>query len=94
MILFFKTFDYKNFNYKRGERLSSSLIVFKNDYYYVSEGGLIDIPYAYLKENYNYYIYDSYVTTIRDFKPENIPAKNKISEMSKEQFETLNKHTE
>jgi len=86
-----KIFEYRNFKYKKGEQLSSSLIVFKDDYYYMTEAGLIDIPYAFLEDNYNYFIYDGYATTQKGLKLINKPEKYKISEMPKESLERLNR---
>jgi len=86
-----KTFDYKNFSYPRGEHTASVISAYKDDYYLVQESGLIDTPFAFLKEEYNYFIYDGYITTKKDFKPVKLPEKYKISEMPKESIKKVNK---
>jgi len=86
-----KTFEYKNFKYRRGEDVSSVLQVYKDDYYFFEEAGLIDIPYAFLEDNYNYFIYNGYATTQKGLKLINKPEKHKISEIPKESLEKLNR---
>jgi hypothetical protein len=74
-----KNFEYTNFEYKRGEALASGISVFKGDEFYITENGLIDVPFLHLKNNYEYYIYDNYATIKKDHKPENLPKKHKTS---------------
>lgn len=70
-----KKIEFKNVEYKRGEHIASALVVFKDSIFFKNEGGLIDIPYSYLKDEYNYFIYDSLITNIKDHKP---PFKQEI----------------
>lgn len=75
-----KDFEYKNFEYKRGDALASGIYVFQGDEYFYTEGGIIDVPFGLLEDHYEYYIYNDYVTTKKGFVPENLRKKQKISE--------------
>lgn len=70
----------KNFSYPRGERLASSLIVFKDDYYTICENGLIDYPLEEFNNEYKYFIRNSYITIDEKTTPINPAIKHRISE--------------
>lgn len=75
----------------KGERGVLSLVVFDKDVYYWQSNGFINFPGAMLEDAYEFYIYDGYITTEKDFKPVKLPEKYKISEMPKESIEKVKK---
>lgn len=70
----------KNFTDPCREELVTSLCAFKDDYYYFRENGLIGFPYSKLENEYNYFVYDDYVTTKEGHTPTFKRGKKKISE--------------
>ena len=64
----------------KGETGIFSINVFKNGYFYNCTNGLIGFPTAQLYENYSFFIYNDYITTKKDFIPQNKQRKQNISE--------------
>lgn len=78
---FLKKVELKNTEYdESGTKITSSLIVFKDSTFYYTSGGFIDYPYGEMESEYSYYIFDDYITTKKDFKPQYMPKKHKLSE--------------
>lgn len=71
----------ENYTDPSGEKLVTFLLAFKDDYYYYCENGIIGFPYSNLENEYNYFVYDDFVTTKDNFAPTWKPEKKKISDI-------------
>lgn len=72
----------------KGERSVFSICAFKDDYFIDSSTGFIGFPTAKLEDSYSFYIYDDYITSKKNFKPQYIQEKHKISEYKDSEINT------
>lgn len=75
----------REYNYDRsklppkGEHSLLGLVVFKKDYYYQNDNGLIGFPMSFVEDNYDFYIRDNGVFTITNFNPPTPHPKTEIT---------------
>jgi len=71
----------------RGEATVFYLTAFENVDYYVATNGFIGFPTAYLKDEYEFYIYDTYIAIEEGYvTPDKHPDQRKSLEEYRKQF--------
>ena len=67
--IFVKNYTLKKSSIPKGESAVFYLYAFDKQKFYFMSNGFVGFPTAYIKDEYNYYIYDTYIATKEGFVP-------------------------